>query len=496
MRETRDDEARFVVVVGPRCARMARPDLSGCSVMIAQIRRNLGTSRLAAYTLAAVATAAAILSMAGCQKPAAVVEPPPPIVGVIESRRMSVPVMVTPNGTTRALEDVTIRARVRGFLNERHFAEGSLVKKGQLLLVIDEEPYKIALQAARAKMAEAEASLEKSEQSKGREVAAAQVELSRAQLALGQVQEHRSQTLLARKAGSAEDLDKAGADRRRWEAQVEADLANHDQSRADYAVGIATAKAQVSAAKAAVREAELNLGYCRMEAPIDGQIGQAKVKVGNLVGPDPSGGGSFSDLATIQQLDPMGVDIRISSRDLDRTRRLIRQGLAVRLSRPGSAGEREHPQEGTCDFIDNTIDETTSTFLAKARMPNPAGTLLPGEYVKLRMVVDRLADAVVVPSTAVSETDSGPVVHIVDAKGKVAVQRVEAAQIFEGMRVITKGLDSGVPVIVEGLQAVRPGVVVKTEPAILPRSVGEGQKVTATRAGGDPGAMVAAPPRS
>jgi membrane fusion protein (multidrug efflux system) len=459
-----------------------------------QIEHTTVKGRLAAYALAAVAAAAAALSMTGCQKPAAVVESPPPIVGVVDSKRMSVPVMVTPNGTTRALEDVTIRARVRGFLNERHFAEGSLVKKGQLLLVIDEEPYKIALQSARAKMAEAEASLEKSEQSKGREVAAAQVELSRAQLALGQVQEHRSQSLLARKAGSAEDLDKAGADRRRWEAQVEADLANHEQSKADYAVGIATAKAQVSAAKAAVREAELNLGYCRMEAPIDGQIGQAKVKVGNLVGPDASGGGAFSDLATIQQLDPMGVDI--SSRDLDRTRRLIREGLAVRLSRPGSAGEREHPQEGTCDFIDNTIDETTSTFLAKARMPNPNGTLLPGEYVKMRMVVDRLADAVVVPSAAVSETDSGPVVYIVDTKGKVAVQQVEAAQIFEGMRVITKGLDSGVPVIVEGMQGVRPGVVVKAEPAVLPRTVSEGSKVTATRAGGDPGAMVSSPPKS
>ncbi|WZO98995.1 efflux RND transporter periplasmic adaptor subunit [Isosphaeraceae bacterium EP7] len=460
--------------------------------MRTEFDQKTGPGRLAGYAL----LVAGILSVAGCQKPAVVAEAPPPIVGVVESRRMSVPVMVTPNGTTRALEDVTIRARVRGFLTERHFAEGSLVKKGQLLLVIDEEPYKIALESARAKLAEAEASLEKSEQSKGREVASAQVELSRAQLALGQIQEHRSQNLLSRKAGSAEDLDKAAADRRRWEAQVEADLANHDQSKADYAVGIAAAKAQVSAARAAVREAELNLGYCRMEAPIDGQIGQAKVKVGNLVGPDMSGGGAFSELATIQQLDPMGVDIRISSRDLDRTRRLIRQGLAVRLSRPGSAGEQEHPQQGTCDFIDNTIDETTSTFLAKARMPNPGGTLLPGEYVKLRMVVDHLADAVVVPSPAVSETDSGPVVYIVDAGGKVAVQRVDAAQVFEGMRVITKGLDSGVPVIVEGMQAVRPGVVVKTEPAIVPRSVSEGSKVTATRPGGDPGPLDSTPPRS
>src|SRR3954464_12454046 len=120
-----------------------------------------------------------VLLAAGCQKPAAPAPPPAPTVGVIESRRMSVPVEVTPNGTTRALEDVTIRARVRGFLTERHFVEGALVKKGQLLLVSDEEPYMVALQSARARQSEAAASLKKAEESKGREVASAQVELDR-----------------------------------------------------------------------------------------------------------------------------------------------------------------------------------------------------------------------------------------------------------------------------------------------------------------------------
>ena len=144
-----------------------------------------------------------------------------------------------------------------------------------------------------------------------------------------------------------------------------------------------------------------------MYAPIDGRIGEARVKVGNLVGPDPAGGGAFTDLATIQQLDPMGVDIRLSSRDLDRTTALIEAGLAVRLIRPGPAGPQEHPYEGQCYFIDNTVDETTSTFLVKARIPNPGGKLLPGEYVKVRMVVDRLEDAVVVPAPSVVETEAG-----------------------------------------------------------------------------------------
>jgi membrane fusion protein (multidrug efflux system) len=409
----------------------------------------------------------------GCQKPAAPQLPPPPVVGVIEARRMSVPVLVTPNGTTRALEDVTIRARVRGFLSERHFAEGSMVKKGQLLLVIDEEPYKVALQSARARLSEASAALKKAEESKGREMTAAQTELSRVQLLLAKIQERRTRTLLTRNAAPAEELDKAEADRKRWEAQLESDRANHQQALADYDVGIASTRAQVDAAGASVRDAELNLGYCRMFAPIDGRIGEAKVKVGNLVGPESggSGGGVFSELATIQQLDPMGVDIRLSSRDLDRTRQLVNNGLAVRLTRPGHSGDVEHPLEGKCYFIDNMIDETTSTFLAKARMPNPGGLLLPGEYVKLRMVVDQLEDAIVVPAPAVMETDTGPVVHIVDSAGKVAVQQVVAGSSYQGLRVITKGLDAGVPVIVEGLQFIRPGLAVKTEPVVVPRQL-------------------------
>ncbi|MFO0954730.1 MAG: biotin/lipoyl-binding protein, partial [Isosphaeraceae bacterium] len=111
---------------------------------------------------------------------------------------MDVPLVVNPNGTTRALESVTIRARVRGFLTQRHFEEGSFVKKGDLLLVIDEEPYKIALETAQARHAEAEAAFRKAQLSKSREIAEAQLELSRAQLVLAQIQERRNRALLAR----------------------------------------------------------------------------------------------------------------------------------------------------------------------------------------------------------------------------------------------------------------------------------------------------------
>jgi hypothetical protein len=194
---------------------------------------DLDPMRVARLAVRGPVAALALLTLSGCQRPVAKVDPPAPTVGVVESRRMSVPIEVTPNGTTRALESVTIRARVRGFLTERHFAEGAMVKKGQLLLVIDEEPYQVALQSARARQADAEASLRKAEESKGREVSAAQLDLDRAQLLLAQIMERRNRALVARNAGSAEDLDRSEADRRRWESQVEADRAHLDQAKTD-----------------------------------------------------------------------------------------------------------------------------------------------------------------------------------------------------------------------------------------------------------------------
>lgn len=415
-----------------------------------------------------------LAAIVGCREAPKPVEPPPPLVGVVASRTMDVPVLATPFGTTRALEEVSIRARVRGFLTERHFEEGSYVKKGQLLLVIDEQPYKIALASAKAKQDEARASLVKAEQSKAREVAAAKLALDRAQLLLAQVEERRARALLARNAGSREDFDKAEAERKKGDAQIEADQANLDQAKTDYDVNILAARAQIEAATADVNNADLELGYCRMYAPFDGRIGEAKIKVGNLVGPVSGEGMDITALASIQQLDPMGVDVQVSSRSLDRATTLVQSGQCFfRLTRPSLDGEQVHPYQGQCYFIDNTIDPTTSTFLVRGRIPNPHHSLLPGEYVKLRIEVDTVKGAVVVPEQAVMETQAGPVVYFVDDAGKVAVQRVEAAQTYNGLRIVLKGLAAGVSVIVEGLQLVRPGIVVKTEPASLAREVSE-----------------------
>jgi membrane fusion protein (multidrug efflux system) len=414
--------------------------------------------------------AALVAAPAGCNRPAeARREPPAPVVGVVEARVMDVPLTANPNATTRALNAVSIRARVRGTLQEIHFTEGADVAKDQLLFVIEEAPYKATVAAAEAKVAEAEAAVQKAKDSKAREIARAQVAVDQAELALARVEESRQRQLLSRNAASQQDVDRASATRQRNEAQVEADLAKLRQAEVDYDVDIRAAEATLAGAQAELDQARIDLSYCRLASPIVGRIGEAEVKAGNLVGPmTGTATADFTELATIQQLDPMGIDIQVSSRYLERATQVIARGLEVHLSRPGLEGMTPHPYAGRAFFIDNRIDPTTSTFLVKAQVPNPGGTLLPGEYVKLDMIVGTLPDAVVVPEQAVLETQGGEMVYAVGEDGVVEVARVVAGETYRGLRVIKSGLEPGRKVIVEGIQLARPGLKVRAEPAAWP----------------------------
>jgi RND family efflux transporter MFP subunit len=417
-----------------------------------------------ARTLALLALAALPLA-SGCERTAeAERQPHPPAVGVVEARRMDVPEVAEPNATTRALQSVSIRARVRGFLEQVNFKEGADVKEGDLLFVIEEEPFQVALDQAKAQRAQAEASLQKAKDSKAREIAAAQIAVAQALQLLARIEEARQTTLLNRNAASPQDVDRAQAQRKQRDAEVQSAQAEYEQARADYDVNILAAEAQLAEAKAAVREAEIDLGYCRMYSPIDGRIGEAQIKAGNLVGP-VSGGADYTELATVQQLDPMGVDIQVSSKHLDRAVQLINEGLTFTLERPGADGEAAHSYPGEVFFLDNKIDSTTSTFLVKGEVPNPRKTLLPGEYVKLGLVVGTLKGVVVLPEQAVMETQGGQMVYTVDKDDKVGIARVVAGPTVDGLRVLEGGLEPGTRVIVEGIQLARPGMPVKPVPA-------------------------------
>jgi membrane fusion protein (multidrug efflux system) len=407
-------------------------------------------------------TAAVVVGIAGCDATAQPQRtPPPPSVTVVESRRMTVPVVVNPIGTTRALHDVTIRARVKGFLLEKHFDDGKNVKKDQLLLVIDEKPFQVQLRQMEAQLAAAEASLKKAIASKTAQVSKAKLALDEAQLRLDELEERRERSLLARNAASQDDFDRAQAQRKKSAAQVDSDKASLEQSLADYDIDIASAKADVARAQSAVDDATINLGYCRMFAPIDGRIGELKVKVGNLVGDSGQ-----TELVTIQQLDPMGLDIYPPARNLPIATALQEKTGGVTFAF-AVEGERPHPHQGKTIFIDNQVEKTTSTFLVRARVPNPDGSILPGQYIKAAVTIGEDVDAVVVPEQAVMEGQEGSRVFAVDAENKVQVVKVRAVDTYQGLRVLESGLEAGQKVIVAGIQLVRPGQTVNPVEARL-----------------------------
>jgi RND family efflux transporter MFP subunit len=415
----------------------------------------------------ALGAACASITISGCSSRAVAERTPPPaLVSVVEARRMTVPILAEPIGTTVALQEVSIRARVRGFLKEIHFTEGGDVKAGQLLFVIDEEPFKAKLAEAKARLEEAEANLKKARDSKAREIATAELALHQAMLTLSEVEERREQLLFKRNASTVEDVQRKQALRKKDAAQIEADQAGLEQAKADYDTDILAAQANVAGAKAQVVDAEIDLSYCRMSSPIDGRIGLAEVKLGNLVGPASAGGGNdYTELAVVRQLDPIGVDIQAPSRYLDRVTPLIARGLPLEIYRPGLEGEEARRSPGKATVIDNTINPTTSTFQIRGEVANPEKTLLPGEYVKISAQVGEVPDAIVVPEQAVVESQAGPTVYTVDKEGKVAVVPVRATFTHKGLRVLESGLQPGQAVIVEGMQLVRAGMTVKTRPA-------------------------------
>ncbi len=384
-----------------------------------------------------------------------------PKVVVLTVRKMDVPIIVKVPGTTKALNEVAIRARVKGFLKEKHFEEGKNVKENDPLLTIEEDQFKVRVDQAKAKLDSAQAELMKAKHSMAREAATAQGELDSAQAELARVEERRESLLLARNATSRENFERTQASRKKSDAQVKVDEANLLQANSDFEVNIAAAQAEVEKAKADLKEAEIELSYCRMVSPINGRIGELQIKLGNLVG---QGGANDVTLVTIEQLDPMGVEMRVAARYLPAITRLIRGGLDAKLH---VQGRRGYSYQGKVFFLDNTVDPTTSTVLVKAKVSNTDETVLPGEYVQLEMNIGEYAGALVVPEKAIlEEGQEGARVLVIGAENKVASARVEPLALVQGLRVLEPGksqLQEGQKVIVEGIPLVRPGEIVEVE---------------------------------
>ncbi|HET9371546.1 MAG TPA: efflux RND transporter periplasmic adaptor subunit [Vicinamibacterales bacterium] len=377
--------------------------------------------RAARRLLTALCAATAV---AACSEPPAPPPPPPPEVYVADVVRRDVPVFVDLVGQMEGDQDVDIRARVEGFLETVRFQEGEFVRKGDLLYEIDRKPFEAALAAAKAEQATAAARLNKAD---------------------GDVARYRP--LAAKQAVSQQELDNA--------------LAAQDAARS-----------QVDAAKAAVEQASINLGYTRIHAPIDGLIGTTQMKAGNLVGR-----GENTLLTTISQINPIIFRVGVTEADYLRVFRRRQEaagkdpvGAQIELT---LADNTVYPHKGRLGPIERAIDPTSGTLAVQFIFPNPQALLRPGQYARSRLVLDTQVGALAVPQRAVQELQNLYSVAIVGADNKVTFRNVKVGQKVDSLWVIEEGVAAGDKVIVEGIQRVQEGATVTARPAPPAGSGGE-----------------------
>ena len=339
--------------------------------------------------------------------------PPPPEVAVSTPEVRSVTNWDEYTGRIEAVDMVEVRARVSGYLQSIHFEDGQQVKGGDLLFVIDPRPYQAVVERARADVERAKATLDQAERN-----------FQRAQ------ELRRSNTI------SQEDFEA----RRESQSQAAAELA---------------------AAEASLRSAELDLEFTRVTAPIDGRISRNLVSVGNLV----SGGSTGSTLlSVIVSQDPVYVYFTGDERAYLKYVRLDQRG-----ARPSSrvapnpvhiqlADEEGFPHEGYMDFVDSRVDEATGTIQGRAVIPNPDGVLLPGMFARVRLLGEGPFDAVVVPDEVIGTDLSRRFVWVVDDDNVAHMRVVELGRrLDDGARIIRSGLDATDRIVVEGTQRVREG---------------------------------------
>jgi len=340
-------------------------------------------------------------------------------------------------GRTNAYLVAEVRPQVSGVLKKRLFEEGSLVKAGQPLYEIDDAIYRAQLESAQASLAKAEAT-----------VAAAQLAADRAR------------ELIKIDAVSRQEYDNA--------------ISASGQAIADVAAG-----------KAAVANASVNLSYAHLTAPISGRIGKSSVTVGALVTANQT-----AAMATIQQLDPIYVDVNQASSEWLRLKQEIDSGRA----QSGAADSpvtilltdgRTYGEKGKLQFADITVDPTTGDFLLRAIVPNPNGELLPGMYVRALLDEGVLSKGVLAPQQGIARDVKGNATAlVVNAQGKVETREVKVSRTVGDQWLVDEGLAGGDRVIVEGLQKVQPGVAVKAVEAAPATDVAV-HSAAATDGGGD-----------
>ena len=360
------------------------------------------------------------VAAAGCGKKAGPPAPTGPIeVGVVTLSPTPVALTRELPGRTSAYRVAEVRARVNGIVLKRLFTEGSDVKEGQPLFTIDPAPYQAALDSAKATLARAEAN-------------AANAKLTA----------DRYADLVRDNAVSKQEYENAMA-------------------------SLKAADADVAAARAALDTARINLGYTKVTSPVSGRIGRSAVTEGAYVM-----AAQATLLATVQQLDPVYVDLTQSSVEVLQLRRQLAEGKLQGAGKDQALVKlvfedgREYSVPGALQFADVTVDPTTGSIALRALFPNPHKELLPGMFVRARLEQGVAPDAILVPQVGVTRDQKGqPTALVVNAQNKVERRQLVTDRAVGDAWLVTSGVKSGERVIVEGLQKVRPGAEVSAVPA-------------------------------
>ena len=356
----------------------------------------------------------------GCSEKNEYVEPPAPEVTVSKPLVRNVTDYLEFTGTTRAIEEIEIRARVEGFLEGAHFEEGDFVTKGQLLFTIDPAPFKAAVKQAEGRLAKHRAQLERAEK-----------------------EYQRNLNLFKQNAASEANVVK-------WKSDME------------------ESRGTVISSEAALDNARLDLSYCTIRSPIDGRISRKQVDVGNLVG-----AGEFTLLTTVRQGAPIYAYFSINERDLLRVMKMAREE-GITADHPdkivlelGLANETGFPHKGHLDYADSTVDPKTGTLELRGVFPNPGPpyVVVPGMFVRLRLPIAERENALLVSERALSLDQGGRYLLVVGNENKVEQRYVEIGALQDGMRVIEDGLKPEDRVVVKGIQRAIPGSKVTPQQA-------------------------------
>ncbi len=392
---------------------------------------------------------------AGCKEaPKATARPPEPV-KVAPVVQKDVPIYAEWVGTTVGYVTAQIRARVSGYLISQNYKEGTVVKAGALLFQIDPRQYQNSVNQAKAQLRTAESQLDQAKAA----VAQAEADVTRAEANQKKtaLEVDRYRPLAGRGSVSQQELDNTVQNNEANLASLEAARANVVNAKA----GVTKAQAEIARARASLDEAELNLGWTKVTSPINGIAGIKNVDIGDLIA-------TSTTMTAVSQVNPIYVQVGVAEQDYLRWKQrpvasdeINRKSDLEMVLSDGSS----YPHRGTAEIVDRQVGVTTGTISVRGVFPNPEDLLRPGQFAKVRAVVDLRKGALLVPQRAVREIQGNYEIGVVSADESVDLRKVQVGERVGSLWIIAQGLKPGERVIVEGLDKVRAGEKVKAMPA-------------------------------